>query len=58
MEREVYQMEYTTLNNGLQMPLEGFGVFQVRDKEECKQSVLQAIKSRNSYKHTATSYTK
>ncbi len=22
-------MEYTTLNNGLKMPMEGFGVFQV-----------------------------
>lgn len=23
-------MEYVTLNNGVKMPLEGFGVFQVR----------------------------
>lgn len=29
-------MEYATLQNGLKMPMEGFGVFQVRDKEECK----------------------
>ena len=29
-------MEYITLNNGIRMPQEGFGVFQVRDKEECK----------------------
>ena len=27
------------------MPMEGFGVFQVRDKEECKRSVLEAIKA-------------
>ena len=57
MEREVYQMEYTTLNNGLQMPLEGFGVFQVRDKEKCKQSVLEAIKAGYRLIDTAASYT-
>ncbi len=50
-------MEYTTLNNGLQMPLEGFGVFQVRDKEECKQSVLEAIKAGYRLIDTAASYT-
>lgn len=50
-------MEYTTLNNGLQMPLEGFGVFQVRDKEECKQSVLETIKAGYRLIDTAASYT-
>ena len=50
-------MEYITLNNGLQMPLEGFGVFQVRDKEECKQSVLEAIKAGYRLIDTAASYT-
>ena len=38
-------MEYATLNNAIKMPMEGFGVFQVRDKEECKRSVLDAIKA-------------
>lgn len=38
-------MEYTTLKNGIRMPMEGFGVFQVRDKEECKESVLTAIRA-------------
>ena len=33
------------LHNGRKMPMEGFGVFQVRDKEECKRSVLEAIKA-------------
>lgn len=50
-------MEYTTLNNGLKMPLEGFGVFQVRDKEECRQSVLEAIKAGYRLIDTAASYT-
>ena len=57
MKREIYQMEYTTLNNGLKMPLEGFGVFQVRDKEECRQSVLEAIKAGYRLIDTAASYT-
>lgn len=50
-------MEYTTLNNGLKMPLEGFGVFQVRDKKECRQSVLEAIKAGYRLIDTAASYT-
>jgi len=37
-------MEYTTLSNGLKMPMAGFGVFQVTNKEECKDSVLNAIR--------------
>ncbi|MFM2479825.1 aldo/keto reductase [Celerinatantimonas sp. YJH-8] len=38
-------MEYTELSNGLKMPMGGFGVFQVTDKEECKQSVINAIRA-------------
>ena len=38
-------MEYFKLNNGMEMPAEGFGVFQVRDKDECKRSVLDAIRA-------------
>lgn len=38
-------MEYAVLSNNLKMPMEGFGVFQVTDKEECKQSVLTAIRT-------------
>lgn len=36
-------MEFVTLNNGVKMPLEGFGVFQVPDKELCEQAVIDAI---------------
>ena len=32
-----------TLNNGLQMPLLGFGVFQVPDLDECERAVYDAI---------------
>lgn len=36
-------MEFVTLNNGIKMPLEGFGVFQVPDPAQCEQAVLDAI---------------
>lgn len=36
-------MELTTLNNGVKMPLEGFGVFQVPDPEVCERAVLDAV---------------
>ena len=36
-------MEYTLLNNGVKMPMEGFGVFQVPDPEQCEQAVLDAL---------------
>ena len=36
-------MDYVTLNNGVKMPTEGFGVFQVPDPVQCEQAVLDAI---------------
>lgn len=50
-------MEFTTLHNGVKMPREGFGVFQVRDKDECRQSVLTAIRAGYRLIDTAASYT-
>ncbi len=50
-------MEYITLQNGCQMPMEGFGVFQIRDKEECKRAVLDAIRAGYRLIDTAASYT-
>lgn len=38
-------MIYTTLNNGVQMPLVGFGVFQIPDPATCQQVVEEAIKT-------------
>lgn len=38
-------MEYVTLNNGIKMPMEGFGVFQVPDAKQCKNAVSDAVKS-------------
>ena len=36
-------MEYIKLQNGVKMPLEGFGVFQVPDPAVCERAVLDAI---------------
>lgn len=36
-------MEYVTLNNGVKMPILGYGVYQVPDLEECERCVLDAI---------------
>ena len=49
-------MEYITLNTGAKMPLEGFGVFQIRDAAECEQVVYNAIKTGYRLIDTAASY--
>lgn len=36
-------MEYVTLNNGVKMPMEGFGVFQVPEAAVCEQAVSYAL---------------
>lgn len=36
-------METVTLNNGIKMPLVGFGVFQIEDATQCEQCVLDAL---------------
>lgn len=36
-------MEFVTLNNGIKMPLVGFGVFQIEDADQCEQCVLDAL---------------
>ena len=49
-------MEYVTLNNGVKMPLEGFGVFQVPDPAQCEQAVLDAIENGYRLIDTAAAY--
>lgn len=36
-------MKYVELNNGVKMPILGYGVFQIPDLEECERCVLEAI---------------
>lgn len=54
--KEEMIMEYVTLNNGIKMPLEGFGVFQVPDPAQCEQAVLDAIASGYRLIDTAAAY--
>src|SRR5215216_4924562 len=45
-----------TLNNDVRMPLLGFGVFQVRDAEECERSVSDALRTGYRLIDTAAAY--
>ncbi len=49
-------MDYTILNNGIKMPMEGFGVFQINDNSICRKSVLDAIESGYRLIDTAAAY--
>src|SRR5205809_3456556 len=49
-------MQRVKLNNGVEMPILGFGVFQVKDLEECERSVLDAIATGYRLIDTAASY--
>lgn len=49
-------METVKLNNGVEMPILGFGVFQVPDPKECERSVLDAIESGYRLIDTAAAY--
>lgn len=49
-------MEYITLNNGLKMPLLGFGVFQISDPSECERCVIDAIGAGYRLIDTAAAY--
>lgn len=49
-------MEKAKLNNGVEMPILGFGVFQVTDLAECERSVVDAIGSGYRLIDTAQSY--
>ena len=48
-------MEYVTLRNGVQMPMLGYGVYQV-SQEECERCVLEALEVGYRALDTAQSY--
>jgi diketogulonate reductase-like aldo/keto reductase len=54
--KEKYAMQKVVLNNGVEMPILGFGVFQVTDAEECERSVSEAIQTGYRLIDTAASY--
>lgn len=49
-------MEYTKLNNGVMMPMEGFGVFQVPNPVECEKVVGDALATGYRLLDTASVY--
>ena len=49
-------MKYITLNNGIQMPILGFGVYQINDLKECERIVSTAIQTGYRLIDTAQAY--
>lgn len=49
-------MLYTTLNNGVKMPMLGFGVFQISDANVCEQTVFDSINTGYRLIDTASVY--
>lgn len=49
-------MQYLTLNNGVKMPILGYGVFQIADLKECERCVLDALEVGYRLLDTAQSY--
>jgi 2,5-diketo-D-gluconate reductase A len=49
-------MQNVKLNNGVEIPILGFGVFQITDPTECERSVVDAIQTGYSHIDTAASY--
>src|SRR5437763_2066260 len=49
-------MQTVRLNNGVEMPILGFGVFQITDATECERSVVDAIQIGYRHIDTAASY--
>ncbi|MEF2968634.1 aldo/keto reductase [Paenibacillus sp. M1] len=49
-------MQKVVLNNGVEMPILGFGVYQIEDPNECEQAVYNALAAGYRLIDTATSY--
>lgn len=49
------KMKYATLNNGVRMPMVGYGVFQIDDQKVCQQAVSDALEV--GYRHIDTAAT-
>ncbi len=49
-------MQSVKLNNDVEIPILGFGVFQINDQTECERSVVDAIQTGYSHIDTAASY--
>ena len=51
-----FYMQKVILNNGIEMPILGFGVFQMNDENECEQAVYDALMAGYRLIDTAASY--
>ena len=49
-------MQKVKLNNGVEIPIIGFGIFQITDSSKCEKSVVDAIQTGYSHIDTAASY--
>ncbi len=49
-------MQNVVLNNGVEMPVLGFGVYQISDVEECERSVTEALRAGYRLIDTAAAY--
>ena len=49
-------MKQILLNNGVKMPVEGYGVFQISDEAQCEQCVLDALETGYRLFDTAAAY--
>jgi 2,5-diketo-D-gluconate reductase A len=49
-------MQNVVLNNGVEMPILGFGVFQIADAKECERSVSEALRTGYRLIDTAAAY--
>ena len=49
-------MQTVKLNNGIEIPMVGFGVFQITDPVECERSVIEAVETGYRHIDTAASY--
>ncbi|MBS0846800.1 aldo/keto reductase [Citrobacter sp. JGM124] len=49
-------MQTVTLNSGIEMPLQGFGVFQMTNEDDCEKAVIDAINTGYRLIDTAASY--
>ena len=56
MKVEEKTMQNVRLNNGVGIPILGFGVFQITDATECERSVVEAIQTGYRHIDTAASY--
>ena len=49
-------MQHTVLNDGTDMPMEGYGVFQIKDADECERCVNDALETGYRLIDTASAY--